>query len=335
METKEFVRWFLLAKLLRKFHQVALTIFVGTILGQIPSPWGIIGFTLFFLSYLNTYIYNDLMDYEDDRSKGSVYKEKILARGYASKKEFIVLLGNLSILSIFLTTLWDPLLGFFTVSAILLNNLRTHVKDLLARQVLLMFVELFNFEAFWNAFFGGSIPAIFILLFVAYASLYALGHGIYRMRKKGTLTKIMRTRELRNLLILSVVSIIFSLPALFISTYHFAFLVLGLLIYILPMLRVAEHGRLDDQRSMEKVTINHTLTVTLVGIVLLAGALLYIFYGSPLNVYIPFIEYNGYYLQTSHYFDQLQDYILRQMFGSVRGLRSSYDKNISDIPQTT
>lgn len=101
------------------------------------------------------------------------------------------------------------------------------------------------------------------------------------------------------------------------------------------MLRVAEHGRLDDQRSMEKVTVNHTLTVTLVGIVLLAGALLYIFYGSPLNVYIPFIEYNGYYLQTSHYFDQLQDYILRQMFGSVRGLRSSYDKNISDIPQTT
>ncbi|NPA86638.1 MAG: UbiA family prenyltransferase [Candidatus Diapherotrites archaeon] len=333
MNVGEFLRWFLLSKAIRKFQQVAMVIFVGTILGQVPSPWGVVGALLFFLVYLNTYFYNDLFDYEEDKKKGAVYKEKALVLGYATPKEFLVLMGNLLAISVFLATLWDPLLGFFSVMALILNNIRTHVKDTVLRQILLILVELFNFEAFWNAFYGGAIPTIFIPLFIAYSSLYALGHGVYKLRKKGKLDDIVRSREMRNLIVISILAIIFSLPSLFLSPYHFAFLVLGLLVYTLPMLRLVSRGRMDDQRKMEEVSVNHNMAMLMVSLVLLLGAALYVLYGSPLNVYLPFLsDVNGYYEEFSTHFDKLQAYILDRMFGDVRGLRARYDVN--DIQAT-
>ena len=334
MEWEKFLKWFVLSKFKRKFHQAAMVIFVGTILGQIPSPWGIIGALLFLLVYLNTYFYNDVIDYEDDVKKKSVYREKALALGYATQREFFILLGNLSIASVFLATLWDPLLGFFSVVAVLLNNLRTHVKGVVKRQVLLILVELFNFEAFWNAFYGGAIPAIFIPLFIAYSSLYALGHGVYKMRKKGTFTRIIQTRELRNLFIITLLAVVFSLPSLFLSAYHFAFLVLGLLVYALPMLRIVTSVNIGKQKGMERVDTGHHTAITLVGLVLLLGAILYILYGSPLNVYIPKLH-NGYYEELTNYFDRLQAYILDQMFGGLKGLRERYDVNSPVIQAST
>ena len=336
MKVREFLRWFLLSKAIRKFSQLAMVIFVGTILGEVPSVYGIVGATLFFLVYLNTYFYNDLFDYEDDLKKGAVYKEKVLVRGYSTPKEFLILLGNLSILSTFLATLWDPLLGFFSVLAVLTNNIRTHVRGTTLRQLLLMLVELFNFEAFWNAFFGGAIPTIFIPLFLAYSAVYALGHGVYKLRKKGTFDRILRSREMRNLAIITFFAILFSIPSLFLSPYHFAFLVFGLLLYILPMLRLVSAGRMDSQEKMDVVTVNHLTAMFIISLVLLFGAFLYIYYGSPLNVYIPFVhEVNTYYSQFTSYFDKLQAYILDQMFGNVRGLRASYDHNTPVIGPAT
>ncbi len=336
MKPKEFLKYFVLMKAIRKFQQVALVIFVGTILGQVPSLLGAVGAILFFLVYLNTYFYNDLFDHEDDVKKKGVYKEKALVHGYATPRDYLVLLGNLSVLATFLATLWDPLLGFFSVVAVLLNNLRTHVRGVVPRQVLLILVELFNFEAFWNAFFGGSIPAIFIPLFIAYSAIYALGHGVYKLRKKGTLDRIVKTRELRNLLVITAVAVAFSVPSIFLSTYHFAFLILGLLLYTLPMYRMIEKRRLDDQRTGDLISRGHTTSMLIVSLVLLFGAILYVYYGSPFNVYIPVLtEMNTYYSSFTSYFDKLQAYILDRMFGDLRGLRERYDNNTPLISEAS
>ncbi len=336
MDVVKFLKWFVLSKIIRKFHQIAMTIFVGTILGQIPSPIGIVGVLLFFLVYFTTYFYNDLIDLEDDKKKGSVYREKALVLGYASEKEFLIILGNLTIISTFLITLWDPLLAFFSILAVLLNNLRTHVKDTFKRQVLLILVELFNFEAFWAAFFGGPIPTIFVPLFIAYSSIYAFGHGIYRMRKKGKLDSIMKSREMIKLGIVVVGALIASIPALFLSSYHFAFLVLGLLIYALPMLNVVMNVNMGEQKGMNKVDEAHHRMIFFVGVTLFTGAMLYIYYGSPLDVHIPLVkEYTAYFVEVSNYFDRLQEYILERMFGDVKGLRESYDNNSETAVQVS
>ncbi len=330
MEVGTFLRNFILSKLIRKFHQVAMVIFVGTVLGQIPTPIGIIGTILFFLAYLSTYLYNDLIDYEDDKTKKSVYREKALVLGYATPRDFLILLGNATVIFTFLVTLWDPMLGFFTVISILLNNLRTHVVDTTKRQILLILVELFNFEAIWQAFFGAPIPAVFIPLFIAYSSIYAFGHGVYRMRKAGTFDNIVKTRELRNLFVISVLALLFSLPALFLSVYHFAFLVIGLVVYALPMLRIVTSVELNKQEGMNKIDENHHKALTVVGLVLLLGAVLYILYGSPFNVYIPIVaEYTDYYIEVSSYFDRLQSYIVERMFGDLRGVKDVVEDNTS------
>ncbi len=323
MEVGKFLRWFLLSKATRKLHQLAMVIFVGSILGQPPSPWGIVGSLLFFAAYLTTYFYNDLIDYEDDRRKGSVYREKALIMGYATPQEYTTLLGNLSVAAIFLATLWDPLLGFFTSAAILLNNLRTHVKGVVPRQLLLILVELFNFEAFWNAFYGGSIPFLFVPLFTAYSSIYALGHGIYRLRKMGTFNKIVQSREIRNLLLITLAAVIFSLPVLVLSLYHFIILILGLVVYTLPMLRIVTKVDIGRQEGMNHVDTGHHRAITAVAIVLLLGALIYSV--VPIfNIYIPLPKN---YEIVARYFDELQHYIIGQVFGDLRGLRDKYDKN--------
>lgn len=324
MDINKFLRWFLLSKATRKLHQLTMVIFVGSILGQPPSPWGIIGSLLFFSAYLSTYFYNDLIDYEDDKKKGSVYREKALVMGYATPHEYLILLGNLTVAAVFLATLWDPLLGFFTVTAVLLNNLRTHVKSVVPRQILLILVELFNFEAFWNAFYGGSIPFLFIPLFIAYSSIYALGHGIYRLRKKGSFDKILQTRELRNLLLITLAAIIFSLPVLVLSLYHFIILLLGLLIYSLPMMRIVTKVDLGRQEGMNHIDSGHHRAIIAVAIVLLIGAIIYSAF-PIFNVYIPLPKD---YAVVTKYFDELQNYIIGQIFGDLRGLRDKYDKNI-------
>ncbi len=313
MNWERFLKDFLLSKVERKFHQVAITIFIGTMLGALPSLDGIVGVTLFFLAYLSTYFYNDLLDYEKDR-KRATYAEKILARGHATPREFIVLLGNISVLSVFLATLWDPLLGLYTVLAILLNNLRTHIEGTLARQILLILVELMNFEAFWVSFFGSPVPALFIPLFITYSAIYALGHAVYK--EKAEVKDIVRNEKLRNLAVLTVIGAIVSLPVLMLSLVHFLLLLFGLLLYIVPMMYTVSRVGVKDERGIDIVHRRHRLLLLIIGIVLVGGSILYVYMDLPFRVELP-EEYR----MISSYFDSLQNYIIDRLLGKAQGIR--------------
>lgn len=313
---------YLLSKFMRKFHQIVLVIFVGSILGGFPNPvHGIVGSVLFLLGYLSTYLYNDIMDYEEDRA-GPVYREKILVRGKATLKEFIILLGFLTPTTIFLATLWDPLLGFFTLLAVLTNNVRTHMRRVVKRQVALMLVEFFNFEAFWQAFYGSPIPAIFTPFFVAYSAIYAVSHGVYKLRAQGELKKVLHTREMRVMMFIALAAVVFSLPALVMSVYHFLLLLVAFSVYAVPQYVFVSKVGMWSNRAMDRIMSAHYFWITLVSLILLLGAFVYVSVGDPLRVAVPFSHYLQPYYRTAEYFDALQSLIMKSVFGGLNGLKT-------------
>lgn len=295
---------FLVPKLKRKVQQLAMVLFVGTLVGLSPDPRGVIGFLLFFSVYLSTYVYNDLLDLKDDKRR-TLYREKILARGLASEKQFLAILAFLPPAAVLLTALWDPLLALFATGALLLNNVRTHVKHTVARQVLLALVELGNFEALWAAFFNAPIPFLVFPLFLAYSAMYATAHTIYRLQRRGDLRAIMRTAQMRVLTVLTALSILFALPVLSLSLFHLLTLVFGSLLYALPLYRLARSGFRENLPSIFRV--HETLMLSLAFLLILAALL----YASGVAPHVslslsPMAEMNGMLRKAAEVLDPLQ-----------------------------
>ncbi len=312
---------FLIPKAVRKANMVALVIFVGTILGATPN-WaaGTVGALLFFIAYLNTYIYNDIVDLKDDIASPT-YGEKVLAHGAATLRQFIALLGNLGPAAFFLVTFWDPVLGALALAAVLLNNLRTHIRRVLFRQALLTLVEFVNFEAFWWAYYETGIPAVFVPVFLTYALLYAASHGAYKLRSQKDLLRIVGNRDMRLLIAATVLSAIFAFPALLLSVYHFVILLIALALYAYPQYRLVARRGMASRETVRVVANQHHLLMLLIAVVLLASAAAYQWMGLPLRQMVPFSEQLAPYYHTAEYFDQLQRLLIEYAFGGIRGLK--------------
>ncbi len=229
---------FIKPKIFNKFQQVAFVVLLGTAVNNNIPLTGIIGLLLFFLGYTCTYFYNDLMDMEEDKRLTN-YTTKILATGEISRETFISLAINLSFISVFLLTLWDPILGLLAVSAVLLNNLRTHQRCLTIRQLMLVAVELLNFEAFWQALYGTFIPGMFIPVFIVYSGLYAFLHMIFKNILKNSDSPMYvavkkSVFSVTGIILLSIsgLGVVFSIPALIDAPVHLTAALMGFTSYL-------------------------------------------------------------------------------------------------------
>jgi len=116
MDFVAFLRDLLLPKILKKSQLYALAVLTGVALALSPDVRGFVGVTIFFLTYLSTYFYNDLVDLEADREK-PVYPAKLLARGRMSGLEALFLATNLYAIGVLVTMFYDPILGILAFLA--------------------------------------------------------------------------------------------------------------------------------------------------------------------------------------------------------------------------
>jgi len=319
VNVQKFVWYSFLGRALTKLMFFSLVFFVGTILGKAPDAKGMLGAVLFYLAYFSTYIYNDLLDFESDKRKKFAYSAKALVHGYASLREFIILLGNFSILFTFLATLWDPLLGMFTVLAVITNNIRTHVGNKYRRQILLMIVELLNFEAFWQAMYGEPLPLIFLPLFLTYSSIYSTLHMVYKVTDNyspGDLIRVIRKRSIQKLAAITFLALITTIPSLLLSTYHFLALLLSVMVY--AGIHLYYIRRAENPRTIERT---QRTAILLISLVLIGSAFLYSSMGSPFNISVPFMDRLKPFYNTTGYFDALQKEMFNRAFSGIGGLK--------------
>lgn len=258
-------------KLLLKLQMLAFVVFVAALLGYTPDWSGILGFFLFFLTYISTYFYNDIVDLDDDRRK-AVYPAKLLARGWASYSEYLFLTANLFAMGVFLATLYNPLLGVVAFLAVFLNNIRSHVRGILPRQLLLVFVEFLNFAAGWVALYGSFPNLLASAVFLEYGVLYAFGHIVYKVRKSaGSLL-----HRVDGIVFVTLV-LLLAWPTFYVLLRHWVGVLFGIggaLLYIFPQQLRVYRGDLNDQEFINRIYWQHTILMTIVGLWFLAGALI-------------------------------------------------------------
>ncbi len=143
-----------------------------------PSIQILLLFLLFLLSYWLVYFYNDFFDLKKDKVLVPS-REKVLAMGKVSLTDYFKMFGLVSLPSLALLTLFSPVSAWYTLLAVVTNNLRTHITRLAVRELLLVFVELFNLLALWHIVTTSSPP---LLVLLTAASVYALMHAAYKKR---------------------------------------------------------------------------------------------------------------------------------------------------------
>jgi len=258
-------------KLVLKLQMLAFVVFVASLLGYSPDWSGTLGFLLFFLTYLSTYFYNDLVDAGSDRKK-AVYPAKLLARGWATQSEYLFLAVNLFAAGVLITASYDLLLGAVAFLAVLLNNIRSHIREILPRQVLLILVEYLNFVAAWISLYGGFPGILESAVLMEYCLLYALGHIVYKVRNplKSTLQRV-------DSAAIAFFVALLALPTFYVITRHWAGLVFGIggaLLYAIPQQIRVGRGNLHDQTFVDRIFWQHSVLMGVVGIWFLAGALI-------------------------------------------------------------
>ncbi len=267
MDWKAYLRDFWACVLKRKFNMVAITVFVGTYFGMLPTWSSLLGVAIFLLAYSTIYYYNDLLDYESDKTHRFMPKDKLLYHGKASFRDYLVLLGWMSVVGVSLAFLYSPLLGIFTTLAILFNHLRTHVSRRVIREMLLGVVEFLNFEAFWVALYGSVIPGLALPVFAAYSAAYALTHAIYKLRKQ-SFVHALRQPWIYVMLAVFLVAAAFSIPLAASSTLHLLALLTASLVYFglvgVEALRYAE----EPETGMPQIVRAHDVGIVLSGIIL-------------------------------------------------------------------
>ncbi|HIP74194.1 MAG TPA: hypothetical protein EYH14_00900 [Euryarchaeota archaeon] len=271
MDWKALLGSLVLPKLVLKVQMLAFVLFVAALLGHAPDWSGVLGFLFFFVTYLSTYFYNDLVDVNDDKKK-AVYPAKLLARGWATQEEYLFIAVNLFAAGTLITALYNPLLGIVTFLAVFLNNVRSHVRGVLLRQLLLVIVEYLNFVAIWVSFYGRFPEMLASAVLLEYCFLYTLGHLVYKIRK-----------PLRSVLmrpdcgVFAALSVILAVPTLYVLFRHWAgpvFGVGGALLYILPQQLRVRRGDLNDQAFVDRIFWQHSALMGITGLWYLAGALI-------------------------------------------------------------
>jgi len=267
----EFFKHLFVPKLVLKTHMLAFVVFVASLLRYSPDWSGVLGFFLFFLTYLSTYFYNDIVDARDDEKK-AVYPAKLLARGWATQSEYLFLAANLFATGVLITTFYNPVLGAAAFLAVFLNNIRSHIREVFPRQVFLALVEYLNFVAAWISLYGGFPGILESAVLMEYCLLYALGHIVYKVRNplKSTLQRV-------DSAAIAFFVALLALPTFYVISRHWAGLVFGIggaLLYAIPQQIRVGRGNLHDQTFVDRIFWQHSALMGIVGLWFLAGALI-------------------------------------------------------------
>ncbi len=268
--------------LVRKANMIAVTIFIATYFSLLPSWKSLFGLAAFLLAYSSIYYYNDLLDYESDKKRAFMPADKLLYHGDASVRDYIHLLAWVPVVGIALTFIYSPVLGIFTVSAILINHWRTLIRgNLFARELLLAFVEFLNFEAFWAALYGGPIPGLAIPVFAAYSLAYALAHGAYKLRSK-PLLHVLRMPWVWVLAAGIFVAAFLSLPLVSRSSVHAVAIAVASFVYVLFVsLSAARYLRKDLESGMQRIFRAHDVALTVATLVFMMVGVLIVYAHIP------------------------------------------------------
>lgn len=255
---------------------IAVTVFVATYFGLVPGIASLIGLAAFLLAYSSIYYYNDLLDYESDKKRAFMPPEKLLYHGRASQRDYIHLLAWTPVVGLALCFLISPILGVVVTLAILLNHVRTVVKNLFLRELLLGVVELLNFEAFWISMYGTLVPGMALPIFVTYSAMYALFHALYKLRSR-PLAWAVRQWWVLILALLAVVGAAFSIPLAASSVVHLFGLLLVTAVYVLLVGTQAARYARDVEAGMQKIFKYHDLAVVVGAslLVLIGAAIVY------------------------------------------------------------
>jgi len=256
--------------LVRKANMIAMVIFVATYFSLLPVLRGFVGLGIFLLAYSSIYYYNDLLDYERDKTRAYMPPDKLLYHGSATQRDYVHLLAWIPVVGISAAFIYSPLLGIVTAVTILANHLRTIIKNLFAREFLLAVVEFLNFEAFWVALYGSLIPGFAIPLFGVYSFAYALSHAVYKLRSK-PLLQVLRTWWVWVLAVAVLVNAAFSLPLVAKSTLHaIAILVASAAYILLVVLSASRYLHEDLESGMQRIFRAHDVGLTLATLIFMA-----------------------------------------------------------------
>jgi len=255
---------------------IAITVFIATYFGVLPSARSLIGVVAFLFAYSSIYYYNDLLDYSRDRQQGFMPRDKLLYHGAASHSDYIHLLAWSSILGISAAFLYSPALGVVTALTLAVAYLRTSISDLTVREVLLGVVELLNFEAFWIAMYGRPIPGLALPVFVTYSALYALLHALYKLRTKPLLWAV-RQRWIQMLVAIVLVAAVFSIPLAASSVIHLLALLAASTLYLLLVGVQAMRYAHNVEGGMARIMKYHdaAILVTAVALMILGAWIVY------------------------------------------------------------
>ena len=272
MDWRAYVVDFWGSVLKRKFNMLAVTVFVATYFGLVPDPVALVGLAAFLFAYSSIYYYNDLLDYNSDTKRRFMPPDKLLYHGHATREDYLHLLAWVPVIGIALCFLVSPLLGIVTVLAILLNHMRSVLKNLFLRELLLAAVELLNFEAFWIAMYGNPIPGLALPIFVTYSAAYSFCHALYKLRSQPLLWAI-RQWWVWFLAALTAVGAAFSIPLAASSTVHLIGLLMVTLVYVIIVGASAARYMDGKGHGADKIFKSHDLAIVL-------GASLLVLFGA-------------------------------------------------------
>ncbi|MCD6398611.1 MAG: UbiA family prenyltransferase [Candidatus Aenigmarchaeota archaeon] len=151
------------------------------IFGSVDVSKLIIGLSGFLLSYSSVYLYNDIIDYEEDKKHKEKIKWKIIARGDLSKKTAKNLILVFVALGVPLSFLVNKFFGIIAVLLILLNVLHSSPKTKFKKKKLglinLTVIQFLKYSLGWFALTTNlsKFPLWLILCFsLTYSSIYFL-----------------------------------------------------------------------------------------------------------------------------------------------------------------
>ncbi|MCD6549146.1 hypothetical protein J7K41_00320 [Candidatus Micrarchaeota archaeon] len=165
-------------------RKILLLLFVYLLVISMKQPLSeniILKFFLFFFGYLSVYFINDMIDLKTDLTDPDNRKEKLLARGILSFKEYTVLTVVSFLFGIGLFLL-SPVLGVLLLILILINVIRSLVKIVGIRDVFLLIIQFVSQYLLWYLITDGFPPAVVLPMFFGYSFIYSYLHYLYKIR---------------------------------------------------------------------------------------------------------------------------------------------------------
>lgn len=180
---------------IKKLNLLALAFILAYSLGSILSTFFQILaiFLAFILFYSSVYFYNDLADYEFDKKREYIPKQKLLARGLFKKEEYAASFVFSFVFGFLALLILNPSIAITSTILVFANMIRTKfMSSLSARAFSLVFIEFLNLQIFWFAITGIIFNVYTFPIFLSYCIIYSFAYYFYRKNKKISLLEVLK-----------------------------------------------------------------------------------------------------------------------------------------------